>query len=330
MAKGNLFLGFGRGKVGDVVFSRVGGEQVTRARNRAPRNPQTPLQLLQRVVLKTSSSAFSMMQEICNHSFQGEEGVTQNQAAFNRANVKLFRTQLATEINSGDPDVILTSSETNFTPKDEVGAAINPYIVSQGKLPKVEVSWWNSGSEHDTEAVPQLVATVEWNVSTYEQLISKLGLQQGDQLTVLALTCDDTAEGSSSLFKGFHYGRFILDPDDGDLTHTLADTTHWNPKNENIAFRANSGTSGVFFMPDDVKNFFDVSTETCVVGYAVIASRWTGNAWARSDAQLIIKPWTVGDDWHLQQDHGEMLLSDAILSYMDDSASLLYLNQAET
>ena len=28
MSKGNLFLGFGRGKVGDVVFSRLNGEQV--------------------------------------------------------------------------------------------------------------------------------------------------------------------------------------------------------------------------------------------------------------------------------------------------------------
>ena len=47
MSKGNLFLGFGRGKVGVVVFSRLNGEQVTRARNRSPRKPKYPLQLLQ-------------------------------------------------------------------------------------------------------------------------------------------------------------------------------------------------------------------------------------------------------------------------------------------
>lgn len=329
MAKGNLFLGFGRGKVGDVVFSRVAGEQVTRARNRAPRNPQTPLQLLQRVVLKTSSSAFSLMQDICNHSFQGEEGVTNNQAAFNRANVKLFRTQLATEINSGDPDVILTSSETNFTPKDAQGAAINPYIVSQGKLPKVECAWDEPTAQGETDSMPQIVATQEWNVTTYAQLINKLGLQQGDQLTAIALTCDDTADGSNSLFNGFSYGRFIIDPDDGDLTHTLADSTHWNAKNENIFFKTYEGTGGVYLVPNDVKSQFGKGLTKSVVAFAIIASRWSGSGWARSDAQLLIKPWTVGTQWHLSQDHGEMLLSDAILSYMSDTSSLLYLNQAE-
>lgn len=329
MAKGNLFLGFGRGKVGDVVFSRVAGEQVTRARNRAPRNPQTPLQLLQRVVLKTSSSAFSLMQDIVNHSFQGEEGVTMNQAAFNRANVSLFRTQLATEINSGDPDVILTSSESNFSPKDAQGAAINPYIVSQGKLPQVDCSWLVPTEAADTDSMPEILAAQEQLITTYAQLISVLGLQQGDQLTAVALTCDDTEDGASSLFNGFTYGRFILDPDDGDLSHTLADTTHWNAKNENISIIPIPTTGGVILIPADASQKFGRGFSNSVVGFAIIASRLTGNTWARSNAQLLLKPWTVGTAWHLAQDHGELLLSDAILSYMSDTSSLLYLNQAE-
>ena len=329
MAKGNLFLGFGRGKVGDVVFSRVAGEQVTRARNRAPRNPQTPLQLLQRVVLKTSSSAFSLMQDICNHSFQGEEGVTMNQAAFNRANVKQFRTQLATEINSGDPDVILTSSESNFSPRDTQGAAINPYIVSQGKLPKIDCSWFVPTEEGDTDSMPEIVAVQEQLITTYAQLVSYLGLQKGDQLTAIALTCDDTEDGASSLFNGFHYGRFILEPDDGDMTHLLSDTTHWNAKTENIRILPITGTGGVILVPSSAQQKFGKGLSDSVVGFAIIASRLVGSTWSRSDAQLLLKPWTVGTAWHLSQDHGEMLLSDAILSYMSDTSSLLYLNQAE-
>ena len=269
------------------------------------------------------------MQDIVNHSFQGEDGVTNNQAAFNRANVKLFRTQLATEINSGDPEVILTSSATNFTPKDAQGAAINPYIVSQGKLPKIECAWDEPTEAGEFESFPQIVATKEHGVTTYAQLINYLGLQQGDQLTAIALTCDDTEDGSTSLFNGFSYGRFILDPDDGDLTHTLADTTHWNAKNENILFQPFVGDGGVYLIPADQQYNFGKGWAKSVVGFAIIASRWSGNAWARSDAQLLLKPWTVGAQWHLSQDHGEMLLSDAILSYMSDTSSLLYLNQAE-
>lgn len=49
MAKGNLFLGYGRGKVGSLVFSRRKGEQIVRARNTAPANPRTNAQLSQRM-----------------------------------------------------------------------------------------------------------------------------------------------------------------------------------------------------------------------------------------------------------------------------------------
>ena len=48
MAKGNLFLGMGRGSVGDVTFYRADGQQLSRARNRKPRNPKTNAQLIQR------------------------------------------------------------------------------------------------------------------------------------------------------------------------------------------------------------------------------------------------------------------------------------------
>lgn len=323
MAKGNLFLGFGRGKVGDVVFSRVGGEQVTRARNRAPRNPQTPLQLLQRVVLKTSSSAFSLMQDIVNHSFQGEEGVTKNQAAFNRANVGLFRQQLATEINSGDPEVILTSSESNFSTKESNVAAINPYIISAGRLP-IPQGLWQPDSSNSAEARPSL----RGDIATYADLIAALGLQQGDQITVVCLTCDDTQDGASAFFNGFHYGRFILDPSDGVLTHDIDDTTTWNSKNENITVVKSGETTLFHIYPTSCASMFGKEENYNVVAFGIIASRLEGNAWARSDAKLVVRPWTVGTSWHLSQDHGLALLSDAILSYMDDASSLLYLNQA--
>ena len=49
MAKGNMLLGYARGKVGSLVFSRRKGEQITRARNFSPANPRTNAQLAQRM-----------------------------------------------------------------------------------------------------------------------------------------------------------------------------------------------------------------------------------------------------------------------------------------
>lgn len=58
MSKGNPFLGQARGKLGDIVLTRVGGEQVARSRNRHPRNPQTPAQMFQRGTLATVSEMY--------------------------------------------------------------------------------------------------------------------------------------------------------------------------------------------------------------------------------------------------------------------------------
>lgn len=44
-----MLLGYARGKVGSLVFSRRKGEQITRARNTRPANPRSPLQLQQRM-----------------------------------------------------------------------------------------------------------------------------------------------------------------------------------------------------------------------------------------------------------------------------------------
>lgn len=49
MSKGNMFLGYARGKVGSLVFARRKGEQITRARNFAPANPRTTAQMSQRM-----------------------------------------------------------------------------------------------------------------------------------------------------------------------------------------------------------------------------------------------------------------------------------------
>ena len=71
MSKGNLFLGFGRGKVGDVVFYRSNGEQITRSLNRNPKNPRSESQLLQRIIMGTVMQAYSKMKSITRRQSPG-------------------------------------------------------------------------------------------------------------------------------------------------------------------------------------------------------------------------------------------------------------------
>lgn len=330
MAKDNIFLGFGRGKIGDIVMYRANGTQVTRARNRSPKNPQTPLQLLQRVILKTSAGAYSMLQEITNHSFQGLAEGTPSQSRFTELNVKYFRTLLKDEIESGVAEEILASNKTNFASKSTSLPEMNPYVVSEGSMGSQMVQFVG-GLFGLMFVVPQTGATAA--TLTYQQVVDGLGLNRGDQITFLCLSTDD-AEGTGK-FNGFRYARVILEPSDGDMSSTFfADgiINKPNARNEgnvSLAFVVASGEvpAHLTFSIEGIDTA--ASKVNSVAAATVIASRLVGGTWQRSKQSLVMRPDTISVTGHLQWEWGIDFLADAIASYMTMTESSLYLNQAE-
>ena len=327
MSKGNLFLGFARGKLGDVVFSRNSGEQVARARNRSPKNPQSALQMLQRVCMKTSSSAFSMMQAICNHSYQGRSEGTPCQSRFTELNVAQMRRQLRDLIEQGDPVDILESVESNFAGKYDTGAQIRPYVISEGTLPVMSYEIGGMGVCVAALVIPGLATTVATTM-TYQQVINALGLQAGDQITFVALSVDDTKDGST--FNAFKFARVILMPSDGDLSKPFFKVgTGGSDYEINLPNEANEGTVG-FTVAAGKASFFlsgldpneGSANSTCAC--AVIASRLSGGVWQRSTQSLALQDLSA-----LTKTHDEAYLSGAIASFLTVQNSSLYLNQAE-
>lgn len=134
MSKGNMFLGYARGKVGDVVFSRTNGEQITRARNRHPANPRTDGQLATRAILATVGKAYSAGAFIFDHAFQGLKVGSGNQQRFMSANIQLFR-QTILDVKNGDT----AANELLFVRPNALGPVAGPYIVSEGEL--VQTFW---------------------------------------------------------------------------------------------------------------------------------------------------------------------------------------------
>lgn len=324
MAKGNLFLGQGRGKVGDVVFFRADGEQITRARNRQPRNPRTALQLAQRVFLKTSSSAYALLQNICNHSFQGYAEGTQCQSRFNRLNIDAMRTRLHDELNSGDPQSILTSTTSNFAAKNSSGAEMNSYIVSEGSITSVQVV-----KNSTADSGFSLVCADLTSQPNYAEIVSALGLQQGDQLTFLELCIDDTRE--SGVFCGFKYSRIILEPSDGDMSSAFftngGGINKPNVKNEGSVIISVGGAGlnfhhSAFALEEGMAN--------SVAAAAVIVSRksMTGQ-WLRSTQSLVLRSCLQSVTDHLEFEHRVDYLGDAVASFMSETGSTLYLNQSD-
>lgn len=129
MAKGNLMQGMAHGAVGDVVFSRVNGQQVARVRNRNPYNPRTNAQLYQRAIMATVMQAYSAGSSIFDHSIQGRKTGSECMGVFMSENVKKLRAQIAYEINN------------NVLPDDQKGHCVwpgstwpvpNEYLISRG------------------------------------------------------------------------------------------------------------------------------------------------------------------------------------------------------
>lgn len=129
MAKGNMFLGMARGKVGDVVFYRADGQQLSRVRNRNPRNPRSNAQLFQRAIMSTIVQAYTAGKAIFDHSFQGYSVGAQCQRQFMSLNAKMLRQLVATDINTP----LATNSQKARVVAPGVNVpAPNPYIISRG------------------------------------------------------------------------------------------------------------------------------------------------------------------------------------------------------
>lgn len=184
MAKGNLFQGMGRGKVGDVVFSRLNGEQVSRVRNRHPKNPQTNKQLVQRAIMATVMAAYSAGREIFDHSFQGYSVGAGCQRRFLSLNANALRTLMAAEWDTAAAEESLAKVTA---PKIQTPIP-NQYVISEGSLTQ----------DLFTLAVANTIPT--WQLpdanegETIAQYAARVGLNTGDIYTFVVIATRQLAE----------------------------------------------------------------------------------------------------------------------------------------
>lgn len=129
MARGNIFLGMGRGSIGDVTFYRADGQQLSRVRNRRPKNPKSQAQLFQRAIMATVIKAYQAGKEIFDHSFQGYSVGAQNQRQFMSLNSKMLRQLVATDINT---PIATNDQKARVVAPGANTPVANPFIISRG------------------------------------------------------------------------------------------------------------------------------------------------------------------------------------------------------
>lgn len=329
MAKDNLFLGMARGSVGDVVFSRLDGVQVSRSRNRSPRNPRTPLQLLQRVVMATVGKAYTFFSPLADHSYEGETGLQGSQRAFVVENVDLLRNQLAELIAYPLDSRMEESDLLNYSFVGDVGPVFNPYVISKGSLPPAQMNYVSAGGESfwqllletNLEAVPSPLVSL-----TYRQACDALGLQPGDQITSVAAYIEEG--GFMDTFVSLQFSRIIMMPAGGDLDIPfLAGAGGLNAPNER--------NTGVFAAGQPTLIMESNTNKVCLAlelpsasgllpaaGCIIISRQDSSGIWLRSTETLR----RLAEGVDRLDDHQ---FGNAYISHKRYTASSLYLNQAE-
>lgn len=90
MAKGNIILGYLRGSIGDITFFRAKGQQLSRARNRAPANPRTVAQMDQRAKMACAVKFYTQVgTNFFKYAFEGKKDKESYFNAFVKNNILL-------------------------------------------------------------------------------------------------------------------------------------------------------------------------------------------------------------------------------------------------
>lgn len=211
MAKGNLLLGMGRGKVGDVVFYRMNGWQMARVRNRTPKNPRTNEQLYQRAVISSVMKCYSQGKEIFDHAFQGYTIGEGCMRRFNSLNARILRAALFDDING------------NKQPELQRGRFVAPRAVTCTPIIGLQVS---EGTLTNTLFEPRYEGslvnywTPDSDASTIGDYLAGVGVSAGDIFTFVYFCADmdyityqspfDDSPLASQYQTKFGWMRFIV------------------------------------------------------------------------------------------------------------------------
>lgn len=203
MAKGNLFQGMGRGKVGDVVFSRLNGQQISRVRNRNPKNPKSAKQMYQRAIMATIMQAYSAGKEIFDHAFQGRAVGAENQRVFMSENAKLLRSQIVDALSAAD----ITATTVRAVAPSAIAPVPNGYLISKGSYDQTFLTVNTDGT---------LVAAAKGTATSYAEYYAANGLRVGDIYTIVLFVAGNSlayvtenAQGNTDILRSVKNTQFL-------------------------------------------------------------------------------------------------------------------------
>ena len=203
-----MLLGYSRGSVGDVTFSRLKGQQVARARNRKPANPQTNKQMYQRALFADVVKFFTRgNKNFYRFAFESKKASESDYNAFMRENVKR--------------GVVISPAAFSLYGYPALGNFIMAKGSLQPTVNRVVNDYWQT---HFGVAVPESMPTTVGGLSSL--LIATGQYMAGDILTFVYITTTYSGSLPSVSPEGdpvttWDIEQFILDESDSTTLSTF-------------------------------------------------------------------------------------------------------------
>lgn len=291
MAKGNLLLGMGRGKLGDVVLYRQNGQQMSRPRVRVVKNPRTSGQQIQRMIQATIAYGYAGLKTIVDHSFEGVQYGGKSMNYFIKRNMDELRAKVLSLSNGGNAFATLAIPNVRVLYPNE-------YIVSNGSLAPcpVPTKVENTAEKSSMTFVPG------WSgAPSLSDVMQYFGVDAGDQLTFLMLNNDATQKDAVATLDGETafatalairrvkfkdaYTQEELNADIENATFDMSVTS----ADFRFSFNQVIGEGGAttYELTANIDSFVGSRT---IIGGCVIHSKKQGETWLRSPQTMWIDP----------------------------------------
>lgn len=179
MATGNMLLGLSRKKLGDIVFYRSNGQQRARVRVRTIKNPRSAKQAVQRMVLATASKTLAALRGLYNHSFENVNVGSDSLRYAQKLLMQGYRVKAAWRLAGSEGG--MEGNQAYFAIKGApIAGCYAGMPLTRGRLSFNEVTATAEGLQVAADA-----AAVINSQETYAASLATLGLEPGDQLTVV-------------------------------------------------------------------------------------------------------------------------------------------------
>lgn len=274
MAQSKSFFGLRRGSTKSLTFQVFNGKQVTKDRVETVKNPRTPAQMDQRMIMKTVGTAYSAMREIVDHSFQGYSYGMQNMSHFLSVNADKLRSWL------DNP-----AKEPVFVDYGQNYLVANPWRISEGTASHILVA---PTAAISSTAMTVTLSDVVTGDFTANKFFDMLGIKVGELCTICIIYADYNTDAH------FAFVRFTA-LQAGDVALTAGNYSSYikvetNKAGMAVTLDATSGKGGFVctWTGDEYVNQGDIITAT-------IHSAKVDGVWTRSTENFEPEKFFGGD-----------------------------------